>query len=163
MARTRDYAAENRAREQRARELGFTSDYDRRVRGGAAASPSSPKPSGSELARRAGHRGRAALLADVREGDLVSVVSTDRNPDGTYRRMVISVIDADGNEREYWLRRDALLPASILSLSQLIDAAGAVQAPAYPLLRFYDELDEDMDELEQMGREQDFDDEDEAA
>lgn len=156
MARRRDFSAENAAREARARALGFESDYQRRIRGGRDASPSTPAFTGEQRAQAAGHRSRADLLRQLGPGDLVSVVSVDRDDRGRYKRIVVSVIDQDGREREYLLRgKGQLSDAAIASLTAGVDAAGAIQSPVYPLRGYYEhddlddvELDEDLGELE---------------
>lgn len=144
MARQRNYAAENAAREQRAIALGFASDYDRRVRGGAGARPSDPKPTGGELELAAGHRGAAALKGAVREGDHVTIVSTERGGDGRYVKITLSLFDArTGKETTYVLRGAALKESRIADLSNAISDAGATQSPDYPLSSFYRDLDDD--------------------
>lgn len=140
MARQRDYAAEYAARQARARAAGYGSYYEQRVAGATTS---------NERQVAAGHRGPAALRRALAEGDLVSVVSVDRKADGTYTRILVSVIDANGGEREYTLRGSSLRPAAIRGLSQDVDDAGAVQSPGYPLRRFYehdDELDVELDD-----------------
>jgi hypothetical protein len=131
--RVRDYAAENAARERRARELGFASDYDRRMRGGAKARPSDPIPDDpQERAERRGHAGRQALLDRVREGDVVMLADhisqIERRPGGRRRYVEIELLlipeDAEEPERTFSIHN---LSADELELlvGDLIDA-GAV-------------------------------------
>jgi hypothetical protein len=146
MARKRDYAAEYAARQARAREAGFGSYYQRRVSGTRAGS------SARSAAR--GHRGRQDLLSSIRDGDVVAVVGSERDSQGRYTEVRISVLSArTGKEREYRLRGKALRDARIHDLAAAIDAAGAIQSPAYPLSRLYrdlgdEELDADLDAVD---------------
>jgi hypothetical protein len=105
--RVRDYAAENAARERRARALGFASDYDRRRRGGRGARPSDPIPEDpQERAERRGHAGRAALLDRVREGDLImladhiSQIERRRGGRRSYVEIELLLIPTDAEEPE---------------------------------------------------------------
>ncbi len=141
MARKRDYAAEYAARQRRARAQGFAGYYEQRTR----RSPGAAKPSTSELARRRGHRSRSDLLRDVRDGDIVSVVSSNRRADGSYTRIDISVLGADGEERTYQLRGKQLADERIAELDELMAAAGAIVSPAYPLKNLYRDLGEQED------------------
>lgn len=162
MARKRNYAAENAAREARARELGFASDYDRRVRGGAGATPATPKPTGGELSLRAGHRGAAALKGAVREGDHVTILSTERGSSGRYTKITLSLFDArTGKETVYVLRGPALKARRIADLSNAISDAGATQSPDYPLEGFY--AHEDLDDEDYGFDDYDLEDEDDEA
>lgn len=107
MARKRDYAAEYARRQERAKQLGFGSYYERRTAG---------VPRG-ERARVRGHRGRADFLSTLREGDLIlcDITSIRLQPNGRYSPIWKTVIPANGGrEREYALRnqtRESLLQA----------------------------------------------------
>jgi hypothetical protein len=136
--RRRDYAAEYARRQQRARQAGFGSYYQRRVAG---------VPKG-ERARVRGHRGRADFLASLREGDLIvcditSVKTRTRRrrlpdrrfksgyrvvADEVYTAIYKTVIPADnGVEREYVLRN--LTHDELLAAIEEEEARGVVFSP----------------------------------
>lgn len=121
--RKRDYAAEYARRQARARAAGFESYYDRRVRGGRAATPSTPRPSGDLLQRARGHAGRAGLLAYIQPGDIVMldrhVKDHDRDERGRWRRIGKEVHPDDPSRP---VRRFQLFNVSDAQLARLIDA-----------------------------------------
>lgn len=125
MARNRDYAAEYRRRQARARALGFESYYKRRVSG--AGSPEA-------RARAAGHRGFEGLLRAVKPG---SIVAVDRKPTKDSRGRITSVdirvTDEDGSEKLFTLRGRQLTPRNLDRLQQMIEDQDAITSPGYPV------------------------------
>ncbi len=124
-------------RNARARALGYKSYYDFRTRGQSGARPPDAAPlEGYELRLARGHASRADLVASIKPGTLV-VASPDeesRRKDGSYSRIQITTIDADGKERNFLLRG-----SSARNLKQLvaqIEAAGGILSPSYPLDEF---------------------------
>src|ERR1035437_5505534 len=89
--RKRDYAAEYARRQAKARSLGYTGYYARRIRLGAPAS--APAPRGAELAVRRGHRGKGEpgtggdLRGRARDGDLLIASMGARNAAGEYTNL----------------------------------------------------------------------------
>lgn len=131
-ARKRDYAAEARRRNERARALGFKNYYERRTR----LEPGAERPSTQVLRRRRGHASRKDLLRDARPGDLVTVIGTDRDKQGRLRRIQISVIDEQGDERLYWISTRNMRQKDLDQLVEGLLAAGVVDNPSYPLAQF---------------------------
>lgn len=104
MARQRNYAAEYERRNAAARAAGFKSYYDQRVRGGAAATPRTPKPSGVELRQRAGHGKFRAFLRAVQPESLIMISSNlgdiERTDTG-WSDVPLVVYTPDGDEIEF--------------------------------------------------------------
>ena len=139
MARQRDYRAEYERRQQRAREQGFGSYYEERVKG---------VPKG-ERSRARGHRGTRDFVASLREGDLIlcdisSVTMrtrTRRRPDKRFKRgyrllkdqvysaIEKTVIPASGaREREFTLRN--LTRAELLAVIEEEEERGVIFSPS---------------------------------
>lgn len=96
-------AAQER-RNERARELGFENDYDRRIRGG---DPSAPRPTGEDLDMARGHRGAADFDRLIHSGSVVSVSVEpgDRNSLGQWVTALFYVEMANGDTRIYRIRQ----------------------------------------------------------
>lgn len=126
--RPRDYKAEYARRQARARELGFESYYARRVRAGLP--PSAPAPRGETLRRRRGHAAGGDLRAVARDGDLLIASLGGRRKDGRFTRVDITLIQADGGEREFVLRGRQLRKDYLLRLVADLEARGVIFSPA---------------------------------
>lgn len=102
--RRRNYAAEYARRQELARQRGFKSYYDQRVR----RSPTAPPPTAPERRRRSGHASFADLVHDLRRANVVTPLGHERDASGRYRsiEMVVYVPTGDGDmeSRHYWLR-----------------------------------------------------------
>ena len=132
MARQRDYAAEYRARQERARARGFRDYYEQRTR----VRPGAPKPSREQLAERRGHAGYEDLLRYLRargEGALVGIdpVGSERAADGTWKVVRITVLAEDGSERTFTMRK--VTDEKVQKLITVIHDAGAIDSPLYPV------------------------------
>lgn len=133
-ARRRDYAAEYRRRQARAKEAGFESYYDQRMRGGASAVPSDPLPrTRAERQRRRGHAGFSAFLDYIHEGDVVMLADhisrIERSASGRYAAIEKLVVPEDP---ERATRRFVIHGLTATQLQQMIEAeieAGAVLTP----------------------------------
>lgn len=138
-------------RNARARALGYSSYYDYRAHGNGRTPPDAPRLTGQALARARGHTGAADLERSVRAGDLVTATPdpTSRRDDGSYSRFYVTVVGADGREREYLIRNTSA--KDIDKLVAAVSGAGAIFSPSPSL------------DLRRVGREHDeHDDEDEA-
>ena len=131
--RRRDYAAEYRRRQERARSRGFESYYQERIRGGAKASPDTPPPGPEVRRRRAGHGGRSAFLDYIREGDVVMradhLSRIERAGSGRYVAIEKLVVPEDP---ERPTRRFVMHGLTKAQLARMIEAelqAGAVLTP----------------------------------
>ncbi len=131
MARKRDYAAEYRRRQAKARKEGYSSYYGKRIRQGKA--PSVKAPTGQELRRARGHASASDLAAEAQAGWFLSAFPLDRGPGGRWTRMRLDVIDDEGTEREYWLSGHQLDRPNIEALARDLDAAGVRFSPRYDL------------------------------
>jgi hypothetical protein len=126
-ARPRDYAAEYRRRQERARSLGFRNYYERRTR----PAPGAPKPSKETLARLRGHAGRAAFIAWIRPGNVVmldrhiSKITVDGR--GRFGPIGKRVIDEERGDREFVIRNQTLASLKRLVADEI--AAGAIMTP----------------------------------
>jgi hypothetical protein len=129
--RQRNYAAEYARRQQRAREQGFGSYYQRRVAG--------TRPGTEERARASGHRSFRDLLRSIKEGSIVSIdpVESTRNARGQWTVVAITILDEYGDERTFWLTEKQLTDERIRQLIQTIDDKGAIQSPSYPAANLY--------------------------
>lgn len=127
--RRRDYAAEYKRRQARARALGYESYYARRVRKGAP--PSAPKPSGAALRRARGHAAGRDLARSSRDGDLLIASLGGRDLQGRYHRVDVTVIPADGgDEREFTLRGSQLSPEYLQRLVDDLERRGVIFSPS---------------------------------
>lgn len=145
--RRRDYAAEYRRRQAKARREGFSGYYAKRVRGGERATPSAPAPTGAALRRARGHASQSDLVDEANAGWFISVFPLDRDASGRWTRMRIDAIDDDGSEREYWLSGHQLDRENLKRLARDLDAAGVRFSPKYDL-RSLDEEENAADEEE---------------
>lgn len=103
-ARKRDYKAEYaRQKELRAAE-GFSSPYQRRIRGGAGAKPTDPRPEGLELEKRRGHGRFRAFLNAVQPESLIAVganLGAIRRTDDGWEDVPLLVYTPEGDELEF--------------------------------------------------------------
>ncbi len=131
----RDYAAEYRARQARARAQGYTGYYGKRVRAGKP--PSAPAPKGEALRVRRGHASRADLQKLLRsrqvEALTYSPIARDRKT-GRFERVRVSVILPDGTARHFTLQGDQLHPERLVGLHDAIQSAGVEPYSNYPSL-----------------------------
>lgn len=126
----RDFKAEQAARDARARKLGFKNDYDRRVRGGKTATPSSKRPRGEQLARARGHRSAADLRSALRSGSLVMVENYVRNrKTGRITSLDIRVVDERGRERTFTLRGRQITKEHLRRLARTVEQRDAIFSP----------------------------------
>lgn len=118
-------------RNARARAEGYRNAYDRRVHDNGRIPPSEPPVKGEQLSRARGHRSGADLKRDVGFGDVVSVWTYGpRDREGRYKWVDMLLLTADGKERIYRLRGRQITAANLDTLTQAIDASGAVVSPA---------------------------------
>ncbi len=164
MARKRDYAAEYarrvagvpRGERQAARghklPAGVRSEYQKRVAGTAPGSEARAAAAGSAT-RSSSPRWRAR----AGEGSLVGIDPgrSERNADGTWRVVYVTVLGADGTERTFRLAGRQLDDDKIKDLAQMIHDAGAIDSPLYPVRP---EDDEEPDDLEADDLEDEDDD-----
>jgi hypothetical protein len=100
MAKRRDYSAEYQARQARAREEGYASDYERRMAG----APKGDDLGASEEREWArGHRGIGYLRDYAREGDQVEVAS-DRDREGRFTSLTYYPTDPHREVRTISIR-----------------------------------------------------------
>lgn len=130
---------------------GYRNYYDYRVHRFGKIPPGQPPVAGEEKQRLRGHRSRADLVRTLGPGDLISVAGGARDPDtGRYDWVEILVIDADGREQMYRLRREHLIGEQLESLVTDLEGKGAVFSPSPSLdLRRY--LPGDHDEEEEAA------------
>lgn len=109
MPRPRNYRQEQARRNEIARSLGFRSAYDRRVRGGAAATPETPKPEGTELTRARGHRSDylAQILRSIPDRSLIMIGTNmgnlERNTAGNWDEIPVSAFTPSAYEVDFVL------------------------------------------------------------
>lgn len=122
MARSRDYAAENAAREARAIAEGYESAYDRRMHDFGRIPPSEDRLSGEAAATARGHRGEADFERQLHtpwtDPDTgteypsaiasVSAIPGERNSFGQWVQVTLLVEMRDGTTREYRLQKQHL-------------------------------------------------------
>ena len=108
-SRPRNYSAEQARRNEIARSLGFRSAYDRRIRGGATATPETPKPEGAELTRARGHRADylTQILREIEPRSLIMVSTNlgnlERNERGNWDEIPVSAFTPDAEQIEFVL------------------------------------------------------------
>ena len=139
--RKRDYAAEyarrvagtprgslERSRARGHRVPAGETEYRRRVRLYSERHP------GASPQQARGHRSAKDLEKALKEGSLVSVLATQRDPKtGRLLRVEIQVIDPDGSERTYILEGRTLTQKRLDQLSGQIDRGGGIVSPLYPI------------------------------
>src|SRR5215472_14484365 len=100
MPSRRDYSAEYQRRQERAREEGYASDYERRMAG----APKGDELGDSELREfMRGHRGPEFLRSYAREGDAVEIGS-QRDADGRFTTLTYYPTDPDREVRQVSIR-----------------------------------------------------------
>lgn len=129
--RKRDYAAEYRRRQAKARREGFSGYYGKRIRRGAP--PSAPAPTGAELRAARGHAAGSDLAREAQSDWFISVFPMDRDSAGRWTRIRIDAIDDEGREREYWLTGKQLTRKRIEQLAADLEAARVRFSPRYDL------------------------------
>lgn len=133
VARRRDWKAEYRRRQERARQRGFRSYYDERIRGGAEATPSTPAPTPEERRQRGGHAGYAAFIDYIHDGDTVMMADhisrIQRSPSGRYEVIEMLVIPDDPRRptKRFWIR--GLTRGGVRRMVEAEIEAGAVLTP----------------------------------
>jgi hypothetical protein len=128
--RKRNYAAEYARRQQRARERGFENYYARRIRGGKAATPETPRPAGERLRRLRGHASGADMRREAGDGAQVMAQLGGRDSQGRYHRVDVTVIAADGREHEYQLQGQQIERDYLEALAAELGARGMIFSPA---------------------------------
>lgn len=148
MARRRDYAAEYARRSERARELGYGSYYERRVRAGRP--PSAEAPTGERLRLQRGHAGPADLEDLLRRGRVLILNQEpvgERDPKtGRYREVRVTAQLDDGSQRSFRLRGRQLEADRLRPLRQAAVGGGVdvYTNPSLDVLGFI--TDEDLEE-----------------
>lgn len=137
MARPRNYAAEYARRQSLAKERGFPSYYEQRIRGGATtAKPTTPRPEGVELKRARGHSGLADFIREIQPDSTIWVATNlsnlEKDDAGNWEEIPLLVYGPDGDEDEYILR--GLSDDDIDWLLDELDDIGDIDfAPDYDL------------------------------
>src|ERR1035437_8640833 len=132
--RKRDYAAGDARRQAKARSLGYTGYYGRRIRLGAPASVARPR--GAVLATRRGHRGKGepgtggGLRRRARDGDLLIASMGARNAAGEYTNLSITLVSSDGGEHASLLSGAQSKRAARGKGGAEREAAGGICSPA---------------------------------
>jgi hypothetical protein len=126
----RNYKAEYEGRNARARALGYKGYYDYRAHDNGRIPPSRARVTGDALAKARGHRSRADLIADSRDG-LLTVERTERDQKtGRITKVDLLLIDKDGKEKRYTLRRNQLTTKALARLVEDLDAQGVIFSPS---------------------------------
>jgi hypothetical protein len=116
-------------RNARARALGFESYYDYRAHDHGRRAPSEPRSTGAALRRLRGHASRADLLDQLGEDKLLAVGGTTRGADGRYRSVSLTLVNTNGDEREFTLRGKQLERAAMRELVDALESSGVVVDP----------------------------------
>lgn len=155
IVRKRDYAAEYKRRQERARAAGFSNYYERRIRGGERkAKPASPRPTGAALRTARGHASAEDFIRELRPGALVEVTDYDRGADGQVRRLGLLVTDEDGGERSYNIGHAGLRGGRVGAMLGAVSSAGAIDSPKYGIHDVFEHDDAaEQDLLEAMAEE----------
>lgn len=133
-------------RNRQAQAQGYRNYYDYRVHNYGRTPPSEPAPTGSTLGRLRGHRSYEDLQSEIQRGRVTAFIATPeggRNPDGTYKRVVVTVVKPDGSQDEYRLRGKQMGRAKLQSLKASMTAAGVfyVDTPSLDLYGGSDDSD----------------------
>ncbi len=126
-------------RNARARAAGYRNYYDYRAHAYGRRPASEPAASGEQLARLRGHRGGADLRRELAAGRVshVRALPPELDPLGRIRRQELLVTYADGRQRTFVLKAQALDPERLRGLVDDLDAAGIHYAPRYVLAAVY--------------------------
>jgi hypothetical protein len=117
-------------RNARARSLGYRSYYDYRIHGNGSIPPAAAAATGEARQRLRGHRSAADLRRAIREGTTVSIAGhSERDSNGQYRWLELSVLSPDGSERTYRLTGKQLQKQQLGRLVGELDHKGAAFAP----------------------------------
>ncbi len=116
----RDYAAEYKRRQAKARKEGYAGYYGKRVRRGAPAS--APAPKGESLRRARGHASRADLARLLRSGQVEILDQTPVGPreQGRFQRVEITAQLANGDQRKFTLRKAEMTTKKLKPLREAI-------------------------------------------
>ena len=136
---------------ERARAAGYRDYYDFRTHGYGAIPPGEPV-SGAALRLARGHASASDFEREVGDGSLVLVGELERGRGGRYTKVVVTVIDLEGRERNYVLRGKALTQAMLARLADAAIANGATISPTKSLdLRTIYSGGEEPEDLDEMG------------
>lgn len=130
----RDYKAEYARRQARAKAAGFGNYYEQRIRGGAKAKPSDPRPFGAELRHRRGHGRFSAFLKAVEPESLIAVganLGTVQRTDDGWENVPVIVYTPDGEEIEFEF--DHLTEDELDWLLDELDDLDVTYSPDYDL------------------------------
>lgn len=137
-------------RNERARDQGYRNYYDYRVHNYGRTPPSEPAATGSGLSRLRGHRSYEDLHTEVKRGKVEMFIATPeggRNPDGTYKKVVVTVVKKDGTQEEYRLKGKQMDKGKLSALKASMDAGGVlyVDTPSLDLYGGNDDEGSDWD------------------
>lgn len=131
----RDYAAEYKRRQAKARREGYTGYYGKRIRGGKP--PSAPAPTGAALKKARGHASASDLAREAGPGWFVSAFPIDRDDAGRWQRVRLDVIDDQGVEHEYWLSGSQLDEEELERIADELIDEGVRFSPQYDIRNAY--------------------------
>jgi hypothetical protein len=147
IVRRRDYAAEYRRRQERARAAGFENYYGQRIRGGASrATPTTPRATGARLRAARGHASAEDFIRELRPGALVEVTDYGRGADGQVRRLGLLVTDEDGREHSYNISHAGLRGGGVAAMLAAVSSAGAIDSPKYGIGDLFEHENPTMEE-----------------
>ena len=121
---SRYLAAHPGASRSQARGHAGGSEYQRRTRKYLRAHP------GASPAQARGHASGADLRRRARDGDLLVASMGGRNAQGQYTNVSVTLVGADGGEREYLLRGQQIRKGYLVKLVADLEAAGVIFSPA---------------------------------